>query len=230
MKNTLITLASLATLAVSANAQYLDDLDSVSPSGTDAASYTWTDATLGTVTATWSGTAIAPTRNIFANTVNDTDTGSFSIYAITSAALGGSDDTALTFSWDNKVSSFEFDLFDWDGLASSTDQITFAGVDSASILAVGNVISGFNYTEAGGNILQGAGVAGAPNLLNGAEGTGIRVGLSNADGSGFNTFTIDMTQGTDLFYVGGTASSVPEPSSTALLGLAALGLLARRKR
>ena len=123
-------------------------MNTLSPSGTNAGSYSWVDAVLGNVTATWSGTQISASRNVYAAAILDVTTGAFSIYDANSPVFSNTDDLKLTFMWDNAVNKFDFTLFDWDGAFNSPkDVITFGGVDLAAITSIGNQVpSGYSYT------------------------------------------------------------------------------------
>ena len=217
----------------SANAQYLDALNALIPTGTDGASYSWTDPTLGIVTATWSGTTIGPLNAYNSTTRGD---GSFLIRDATTAAPNdNSDDVKLTFSWDNSVTSFDLSIADWDAASVGPDILSFGNVTAATIIGRGDLANdGFHlYTAPGDNTLEyritsdPTGAVG-DNLPNSNPGNEIRVSLTNG-GVGFTSFSVEHTAGSDNFYVGGP-TSVPEPSSLLIIGLASLAGIARRGR
>ena len=80
MKNTIFTLASIATLVGSAQAQYLDNLEvsgppvdasTTAPTGVTTTIFGWTDATLGKVTATYAGALLRGASDSYISTSAD---------------------------------------------------------------------------------------------------------------------------------------------------------------
>ena len=214
----------------SLHAQYLDDLNSLSPTGTDADKYDWTDPTLGNITLTWSGTQIYAVRNAFEVSLGDTTTGLFGFYDANAPTLSNTSDVKGTFAWQNAVTSFEITLFDWDGGNNNpVDTITFAGVDTVEIIGRGDQIPvGYSYTSSG-NTISYSRSGTSTNTPNGGEGTGLRLRLSNSDNSSFTQFSNEHTIGSDYYYIGGTAA-VPEPSGALLVVFgSALGLIRRSR-
>ena len=202
----------------------------MSPTGTTGVSYTWTDAILGNVTASWTGTLIRA-NNTFIPSTGERTTGTFGFYDI-AVAGSSSNDTELTFAWDNSITSIDFTIGDWDGGSANTEILTFAGVDTASIISVGSIPPpAHQYSAPGDNTLEYIRSGGSSGLSNTLVANGLRVRLEDA--AGFSSFTISgatlTSSSSDFIYIGGPAP-VPEPSS-ALLAVSGLLLgLSRRAR
>ncbi len=215
MKNTLITLASVATLAASANGQVIN----WATLGADAN----TIASLGGQTFTDIGTTlgIADYVGIDLNlnyTFDGTGNQRFEINGTSTSSVNGLSTTAqnnnyividgtLAFSFSTPVG-----LTFVNGSGLSTGETNFVrgnGSLTSTHTEAGLVLtddSVFNSTSS--TIVT-------PTIT--WSGTGTSFG-HGADVGGFSAGRLTLT------------SNVPEPSSTSLLGLGALGLLARRKR
>ena len=141
-------------------------------------------------------------------------------------------DKVLTFQFQNAVTQFDLSIGDWDG-GGTGEVLSFGGISTASILSVGNDVGTAVYKDNGDNTITYATTNSSGG--NEADGNGLRISLTNG-GVAFNSFSISLDNAgstggsTDFIYVGGPTPVVPEPSSTALLGLGAIGLLVRRKR
>lgn len=234
MKNkNIITAGAALCVTTSANAQYLDAINQYNPIGTDGVSYSWTDPTLGLITASWSGTAIGTSNVYNSDTRGD---GSFVLRNTPNAInsnLNNSSDIRLTFSWANPVSAFDLSVGDFDGGHANPDILTFGGVANLNIVGIGaDAQTGQHSYVAppGGNTLEYSYATGPVSSAIGNDllGNQVRVSLDDG-GAAFNSFTVGFTQGTDLLYIGGT-NGVPEPSSALLLSLAGLAGITRRRR
>ena len=229
-------LTAVLCLCSPAMGQYLDDLNSLTPIGTDGVSYSWNHQDLGTVIATWTATEVGPS-NIYHVSTSERTTGAFGFYDISLAddhANGpASNDLSWKLSWQNPVTEFNFSIGDWDGGTSAGGEfITFAGITQAEITSVGSDVPvGFNYSAPGNNTVVYTNTSPLSGIQNGLVNNGFRVRLTNND-VGFTEFTITAGSPTnatsDFLFIGGP-TPVPEPSS-ALLMISSLGLLMRRGR
>ena len=216
MKNTILTIASVAALAVSANAQVVGtqhlDFSGFTGTGTLASPeiFTFTDSLGGTINA-----AIVTTANGF------------------TPGLSANGD--LIYSGSNNPSQ----------RAVYRLQITGENVASYEVVSPGllaNDSVAFSQATAISNHILSNGADGiAPILTTTAnaifyDGTGLFSegapfdSVSTVYNPGVSNVSYNANFGTSAEGFAVFVNVVPEPSSTALLGLGALGLLVRRKR
>ena len=239
MKNTLITLGSLATLAMSANAQSVDVGQFVLLNPTR----------LGITTTNNSGPGISGTADVsslFVNTTGDelvagTVTVEFS--NVWTAANGAAFVAGVATGNNNEfLFSLNTSLVQTDGFRLVDANI----LHGHGAVLVANTFD--NFTERAGNTYTFTGTNGPLNVVSTPTANTYQIDnpdLGAADNNGsINWTSRDITSSNVTFASSGlnannnyfsalsalTFTQVPEPSSTALLGLGALGLLARRKR
>ncbi len=223
MKKTLITLASVASLAASVQAQTVILTDNTLSSAIEIL-HTENNTGVGT---TYSYTAQSVGGNTGAFAQFDLSTswdgnGTFgnqgTYYSIPGLSF---DPTALGKAIESIT--FSADIF---GLTSNTG-LRYAAFQGSTRLILGDASSnGINFSEAWGkNTFT---TTSFNSLDTSATGDVITFGLWVGNGiSNPEPRVLTTAVGVDNLSI---SVAVPEPSSTALIGLAALGLLARRKR
>ena len=237
MKNTLITLSSIATLAVSANAQTFE-LTLTNDITLNGVKYVENDHLVFANQADFLAGNVGRSFAYNQNTILDGSTtggSEYKFFTPSNGALGEAGNTFLGIaSWAaGNVANWSYAQYLGTMEVTLSNAITIAGVNyavndhlrfanQADFLA-GNVANSFAYHQA--TILDGSSSGSEYKFFtpsNGALGEAGSTFLGIASWAAGNV--------TNFTYSQVNPTSVPEPSSTALLGLGALGLLARRKR
>ena len=211
MKKTFITLASIATLAVSANAQsiiYTDwETDNVNP----------VNGTLAGATGTINISVTSDQENPL-GTPLDLQVGS---------GFGGQGfpgDAGLLADPDGNGVEF----LNFRDINAATVRISFASPLQEDILFNATALDQ-DITISGGTFASFAGGSVSGNTFTNTSGDPANGGgFSVLIAAGTTEFGITTSAGGDNWH--GTFSTVPEPSSTALLGLGGLALVLRRKK
>lgn len=225
MKKTIITLASLATLAVSANAQ--------TSAGTQDTTITWTDlrwnsligGTYDTLTSGYGNIGTFDLGNIDSSlsgitaTINlstNDSTGSSSVFLGSASGSYRSGHSRIDIAFSSPV----------DIRREQFNTVAFSTGETETFTAAG----GIDYLEwetgVNGSLVNGVGTISAGSTPASSE-----VYAEAYATTGFSLEWDDsINPSTQNFRLEIAASSVPEPSSTALLGLGGLALVLRRKK
>ncbi|MGJ8725243.1 MAG: PEP-CTERM sorting domain-containing protein [Roseibacillus sp.] len=232
MKNTLIP-ALLFCSVIPTLSQSLDSVptDATGFTLSGPPSWSWTDAILGTVTATYL-TDNDTTRNAYRE-LSSTPFAREGFFAYRNNPNGVTDITGteqLVFSWDNPVNSLEVAIGDFDENNAGTAALEFTG--DVTGVALGDIgeqpaDQGYTYSTTASTLTLDTRGPLSLGLDNGKIYNSIDVVLT---GTGMTTFTVDgVSTNINALEIGGI-TAVPEPSTTLLGALAGLGLLARRRR
>lgn len=225
-KKTLITLG--AAVAMSATSQAAVILDTgftgVSEAGTTASGFAWTSATGAAAAASTSLTFTGSASGFISETAGTAEAGE-PIGVAGNIETAGSWSTSFTFTANDNydLSSFDISSYSISGGGAhqgAPHQVTW----NLIISDAGQIFTGINGAiEAGGAAAEAFSIdTTGTSLVSGTTYT-FDLTVSSTDTGGNNIALNQLT-------LNGNVAAVPEPSSTALLGLGGLALILRRRK